>query len=35
MQASHILTELFSSQNVYRIGGDEFLVVCQDISQRT
>lgn len=34
MQASHILTELFSSQNVYRIGGDEFLVVCQDISQK-
>lgn len=34
MQASHILTELFSAKNVYRIGGDEFLVVCQDISQK-
>lgn len=34
MQASHILTELFSPGNVYRIGGDEFLVVCQDISQK-
>lgn len=35
MQASHILTDLFSPRNVYRIGGDEFLVVCQDISQKT
>lgn len=34
MQASHILTELFSPRNVYRIGGDEFLVICQDISQK-
>lgn len=34
MQASHILTDLFSPRNVYRIGGDEFLVVCQDISQK-
>lgn len=34
MQASHILTELFSSKNVYRIGGDEFLIICQDISHK-
>ena len=34
LQASHILTDLFSPRNVYRIGGDEFLVVCQDISQK-
>lgn len=34
MQASHILTDLFSPRNVYQIGGDEFLVVCQDISQK-
>lgn len=34
MQASHILTELFSFKNVYRIGGDEFLIICQDISHK-
>lgn len=34
LQATHILTDLFSPRNVYRIGGDEFLVVCQDISQK-
>lgn len=34
LQASHILTDLFSPRNVYRIGGDEFLVICQDISQK-
>lgn len=34
MQAAQILCDLFSSKNVYRLGGDEFLVVCQDISKK-
>lgn len=34
MQAAHILTDLFSPKNAYRIGGDEFLVICQDVSKQ-
>lgn len=34
IRASTCLKEIFNDKNVYRVGGDEFLVLCRDIEEK-